>query len=480
MKSLFYLAIAICLTFTLNAQKLPYKHRVLEKMVLANKYFMNKWPDPTAAIVTDKSRPSNLWTRAAYYEGLMQLYYISRDTALYKYALDWGTFHKWEPTYGGTTATDADFICCTQTYIELYLLDTTKKERIAKIKSNADYLINSTKSNYWWWIDALQMGMPVFAKLGAIYKDNKYFNALYRFYSFPRFQSKGVGLYNATDKFWYRDSSFLPPKTTTNGLPVYWSRGEGWVITALARVLDVMPVNAPYRNEYLTMYQNIASAALPIQRTDGFWNPSLSDTNDYGGKETSGTAMFTFALAWGVNHGILDSTTYYPVILKAWNGMVQYALHTNGMLGYVQGTGKQPSDAQPLSYDKIPNFEDYGLGAFLLAGSEVYRLAPDSVGAVTSVAELNSYNEKTSLYAYPNPSFGNLNISYTCVKGDVEISLYDLFGRKVSTLLSTKNQKPGSYNITWNIADDQVLKSGIFILKLRNGEIISELKLKLQ
>jgi len=59
------------------SQDLPYKYRIVQKMVLANKYFMDKWPDPTANIVTDKSRPSNLWTRGTYYEGLMALYGIN-------------------------------------------------------------------------------------------------------------------------------------------------------------------------------------------------------------------------------------------------------------------------------------------------------------------------------------------------------------------------------------------------------------------
>jgi hypothetical protein len=51
------------------------------------------------------------------------------------------------------------------------------------------------------------------------------------------------------------------------------------------------------------------------------------------------------------------------------------AVHSNGFLGYVQGTGKQPSEGQPVTYTNTPDFEDYGLGCFLLAGSEVYKLA---------------------------------------------------------------------------------------------------------
>ncbi len=106
-----------------------------------------------------------------------------------------------------------------------------------------------------------------------------------------------------------------------------------------------------------------------VQRIDGFWNVSLHDPTNFGGKETSGTAMFTYAMAWGINNGILKSRKYKPIVEKAWTAMVNEALHSNGFLGYMQSTGKEPRDGQPLSYDKIPNFEDYGLGAFLLAGS---------------------------------------------------------------------------------------------------------------
>ena len=80
----------------------------------------------------------------------------------------------------------------------------------------------------------------------------------------------------------------------------------------------------------------------------------------------------------GANNGLLTEEKYKTAAIKGWNGMIRDALHPNGFLGYVQSTGKQPSDGQPVTYDKAPNFEDYGLGAFLLAGSEIYRLAEPS------------------------------------------------------------------------------------------------------
>ncbi len=113
---------------------------------------------------------------------------------------------------------------------------------------------------------------------------------------------------------------------------------------------------------------------MPIQRSDGFWNASLHDPNNYGGKETTGTALFVYSMAWGINNGMLDRATYLPAVIKGWNAIAKESVHSNGFLGFVQGTGKEPKDGQPVTYDKIPDFEDYGLGCLLLAGSEVYKL----------------------------------------------------------------------------------------------------------
>jgi len=118
----------------------------------------------------------------------------------------------------------------------------------------------------------------------------------------------------------------------------------------------------------------MCNALLSLQRNDGFWNVSLHDSTHFGGKELSGTALFAYGFAYGINHGVLDKKKFKPAIIKAWNAMVKDCLHSNGFLGYVQGTGKEPKDGQPVSYTNVPDFEDYGLGCFLLAGGEVYQL----------------------------------------------------------------------------------------------------------
>jgi unsaturated rhamnogalacturonyl hydrolase len=355
-----------------KAQDLPSPKDVLDKMVLTNGYFMAKWPDPGKPIVNDKTRPSHIWTRAVYYEGLMALYQINKDKAYYDYAVAWGDSHKWGLN-GGIQTRNADNHCCGQTYLDLYLIDK-KPERIKDLKESIDLMLSSDKIDDWDWIDAFQMAMPVFARLGVLYQDNRYYERMYQMYNYSKTIQGGKGLFNTKDNLWWRDKDFVPPYKEPNGEDCYWSRGNGWVIAALVRVLEIMPKDAPHRKEYLKTFEKMAKALVPIQREDGFWNASLHDPANFGGKELTGTALFVYGMAWGVNHGILSQKRYLPVITKAWNAMVKDAVHPNGFLGHVQGPGKQPSDSQPTSYDRVPNFEDYGLGCFLLAGSEIYQM----------------------------------------------------------------------------------------------------------
>ena len=354
------------------AQRLPKKKQTLAAMTLANDYFMTKWADTGKPIVTNKTRPSNIWTRAVYYEGLIALYRVDRQKRYYDYAVSWGNSHKWGMRSGKFTR-NADDQCCGQTYIDLYLIDR-QEVRIKDIKTSMDSLILSEKKDDWSWVDALQMAMPVLARLGVLYNDNRYYEKMFSMYEFSKNHHGDKGLYNSTEGLWWRDKDFDPPYTTPSGKNCYWSRGNGWVYAALVRVLDIMPKNAPHREEYLKTYLEMTKALLPLQRGDGFWNVSLTDSTDFGGKELTGTALFAYGLAWGINNGVLDKKKTTPSVSKAWNAILKDCVHPNGVLGYVQGTGKEPKEAQPVTFDKVPDFEDFGLGCFLLAGSEVYKL----------------------------------------------------------------------------------------------------------
>jgi len=364
---------AIFFSFSnLSAQTVS-SSKTMESMVMANKYFMEKWPDVGKTIITERERPSNIWTRGVYYEGLMALYKLNPDASYLNYAVSWGEFHKWGLRDGIKTR-NGDNQCCGQTYIDLYMMDRYKEERIKDIKACIDNMLATDKVDDWNWIDAMQMAMPVFARLGTIYKDNRYFDRMHEMYLFTKLKHGTNGLYSPEDHLWWRDKDFVPPYKEPNGEDCYWSRGNGWVVAALVRTMDFLPKNSKYRKEYITTLKEMFEALVPLQREDGFWNVSLKDPTHFGGKEVTGTALFVYGMAWGINEGVISKKTYLPVVIKAWNALVTESVHPNGFLGYVQGTGKEPKDSQPVGYDNVPNFEDFGLGCFLLAGSEVYKL----------------------------------------------------------------------------------------------------------
>ena len=190
----------------------------------------------------------------------------------------------------------------------------------------------------------------------------------------------------------------------------YWSRGNGWAFVALARTMDVLPTNDPHYAEYLQTFQEMAAALKAVQRPDGFWNVNLAYTNDYPGPESSGTACFTYGLAWGINHGYLDTNTYLPAVINGWNALANGALHhsagaDNGFLGYEQGSGSKPSDSQPVTYTSVPDFDDFGLGLFLLAGSQVYQLSstPGITLAAPVLTAIRCNSTSPSSAALPTP-----------------------------------------------------------------------------
>ncbi len=359
-------------TSYISAQTGLDREKILEQLEVANTYFMEKWPEVGKTIITNKERPSNIWTRAVYYEGLMALYKINPKESYYQYANAWAEFHKWG-FRGGNTTRNADDYCAAQTYIDLYELEPDPK-KLKNTRACMQKFLYTPQPDDWSWIDAIQMGMPIFAKLGVLENDTRYFNKMYEMYMFTRNKHGDNGLFNEIDGLWWRDADFDPPYKEPNGEDCYWSRGNGWVIVALARVLDIIPKSEKNRKQYTEDLKKMAEALIPIQRKDGFWNVSLHDPKNFGGKELTGTAMFIYGMAFGINNGILDKETYLPIITKAWKAIVKESLHKNGFLGYVQSTGKEPKDGQPLSYKKIPDFEDYGLGAFLLAGTEIYKI----------------------------------------------------------------------------------------------------------
>ena len=350
-----------------NAQQQP----VLDAARSVNNYFMKKYADPTEPTFVKKIRPSSLWTRAVYYEGLMALYEIDKNPAYIDYTARWANFHKWTPR-NGTSTCDADDQCCSQTYLDRFVMTGDS----AMLKPTIENLQKQmqTKIGWWTWIDAIQMAMPVYAQMYKITGDRKYLEHGMKMYRWSRNECGG-GLFNEKgDGLWWRDADYVPPYKEKDGKDCYWSRGNGWVLAAYVRVMNQLsPKDKIYKEvkkDFLTMCNGLAKC----QREDGFWNVSLVSPTTYGGKETTGTALFLYGIAWGLQKGYLKEKVFRPIADKAWAAMAKDAVHADGFLGWVQGTGKDPSAGQPVTYTKVPDFEDYGIGCFLLGAAEYYKL----------------------------------------------------------------------------------------------------------
>ena len=375
LKKVSLLAAAMLLCVTAHAGKRS--DDVLKTAQKVNDYFMATYADPCADTFVKKRRTSNLWTRAVYYEGLMALYDIDHDQRYLDYTDLWGNYHKWDVRNGITTR-DADNQCCGQTYLMRYVA-TGNKAMMEPLKANLDAQMSEKRYDYWTWIDAIQMSMPVYAQMYRITGKDKYIKTAWKMYEWTRNTCgknsvhKRGGLFNTKTGLWWRDKDFVPPYQEQDGKDCYWSRGNGWVYAALVRTMSQLPAKSKYHKKFLADFLAMSFAIKACQRPDGFWNVSMVSPTTFGGPETSGTALFLYGICWGINNGYLSSDDFLPVAQRAWDAL-QTVVHDDGFLGYVQGTGKEPKDGQPVTFDSKPDFEDYGTGCFLLGACEYIKL----------------------------------------------------------------------------------------------------------
>ena len=364
MKKVILLTIALVCAISATAQD-----NVLQAARKTNDYFMTKYSDPTIPTNVKRIRPSSLWTRAVYYEGLMALYNIDQQQRYLDYTEKWADFHKWTPRNGVKT-TDADDQCCSQTYIEFQ--QTTGKGSLEPTKENLAKQMESGRVDYWTWIDALQMAMPVYIKMYAITGNKQYLDYAMKSYAWSR-NTCGNGLFNVKEGLWWRDKDYVPPYKEKDGNNCYWSRGNGWVYAALVRCMNVLSPKEKAYKQLKKDFLLMSAGLLKCQHEDGFWHASLVSDVDYPDPEMTGTALFLYGMSWGIQKGLLKEQIYRPACDKAWKAL-ESCVHADGFLGWNQGTGKDPSAGQPVTFTKMPDFEDYGTGCFLLGLTEYYKL----------------------------------------------------------------------------------------------------------
>lgn len=309
--------------------------------------------------VAINERNANLWARAAFYAGVMSAHKATGDRRYAEQAARWAESRGWKL---GERPRHADDHAPGQTYLELYML---RKEpaRIEQMKSVIDAMVATARPGRedWWWCDALFMAPPVLTRLHAVTGDRKYLDFLDAMW-----WDTTDFLFDPSEGLYYRDRNFIG-KPNANGKKVFWSRGNGWVMGGTVRVLQHLPKNHPTRARYVQLLKTMAAAVARVQGEDGRWRPSLLDPLEAPVPETSGTAFFCYALAWGVNNGHLDRKTYLPVVKKAWQGLVN-SVREDGKLGWVQQIGLAPAEVT------ADDNQEYGSGALLLAGSEMLKL----------------------------------------------------------------------------------------------------------
>lgn len=341
---------------------------VLAAMNKANHYWQQQVPATEWAF----------WNVAAYHTGNMAAYEVTQDRAQLAYTEQWAEHNgwsgarssdksRWKYSYGETDeyVMFGDWQICFQVYADLYKLNPDPK-KIARAREVMEYQMSTLNRDYWWWADGLYMVMPVMTKLYTITGDRRYLDKLAQYFAYAN-----EIMYDSAAQLYYRDARYVYPKhQSLHGKKDFWARGDGWVFAGLARVLQDLPKNDPYRPEFERKFVQMAQALKPLQQADGYWARSLLDAEHAPGPEASGTAFFTYAYLWGINNHVLSQEEYLPTAQRGWKFLREVALQPDGKIAYVQPIGDRAVAGQVVDKQSTAHF---GVGAFLLAGAEMAK-----------------------------------------------------------------------------------------------------------
>lgn len=316
------------------------------------------------------------WTNGALYAGMVEWAKMANDSIYFDWLKDKGEKSHWAQMnrINPKLRYHADDYAVGQMYVEMYRTFGDEK-MIKPLKNYFNYILKypskrslefdwsaeTCPTERWSWCDALFMGPTVWAKMA---------NALDR-KDYLRFMDKEYRntykyLYDKEEHLFYRDSRYFSKKES-NGSKVFWGRGNGWVIGGLPVILEELPKDFKGREFYETLFTEMASKIASLQDKNGYWHASLLDSESYPNPETSASAFYTYALAWGINNGYLNKEKYLPVVTKGWQALLK-AVYPDGKLGWVQPIGADPKEVTKEMT------EVYGVGAFLLAGKEIYKM----------------------------------------------------------------------------------------------------------
>lgn len=212
------------------------------------------------------------------------------------------------------------------------------------------------------WLDDLYMSIPALAQAGKLTGDRGYYDdAVKQVLQFSqRMFNKDMGLYMHG---WVQGMDPHPE--------FHWARANGWAVLAMAELLDVLPENHPGRKAVLDQYKAHVKGLSYHQSGMGLWHQLLEKNDSY--LETSATAIYTYAIARGINKGWLDAMSYAPLCFLAWNGITTKINAKGQVEGTCVGTG-MAFDPAFYYYRPVNVYAAHGYGPVLLAGSEIINL----------------------------------------------------------------------------------------------------------
>lgn len=229
------------------------------------------------------------------------------------------------------------------------------------------------------WADDIYMSVPFLANMAVLTKDTAYFDDAAR-----QILQMADRLYipekELFDHGWSVTSGDYDPR-------FYWGRANGWTLMAMAELLSVLPENHKDRDKILHLYRSMIRSLASLQHGSGFWHNMLDKTDTY--LETSATAMFTYAIAKGINEGWINHV-YGSVAITGWNALKTRVLKDGTVDGTCEGT-TFAHDNTYYYYRGKSIYATHGYGPTLYAGAEIIRLLQNDTLEVQK-AKINARN----------------------------------------------------------------------------------------
>jgi unsaturated rhamnogalacturonyl hydrolase len=369
MKRINFIFLLSLVSLLCTAENLPDKKNILKSLKRVSDWELTHFEEKVKlGSIYENSHTYWAWTNGSMYIGMLDWARLSKDKKYLQFLKTIGEKTGFKP---GPNLYHADDICVSQLYLELFAIYKDSSmikptlERMNFVLTHRSYnkLDYSLPENgyRWSWCDALFMAPAAYARASRITGDRKYVNFMDQ-----EFKVTYDTLFDHSQSLFFRDIRYKTQKEA-NGEKIFWGRGNGWVIGGLCMIIDNLPEDHPTRSMYIKLFRQMMEKIALLQDKKGFWHSSLLDPQSYPMPETSCSGFFTYGLAWGINQGYLPSKKYKPIAIKAWNALSS-AVHPDGKLGWIQPIGADPKIVTQDMTDV------YGVGAFLLAGCQMYKL----------------------------------------------------------------------------------------------------------